>query len=310
MSELNYLCLTLILLMLYCDSFGQTTTNPEVDRCKKHWIRQDSLNNIKLDYFKKYILDPSTISDDIPSGNIEFLQAIYNYLKLSQREKALTPIDEKPIKPIFTLVEGQTGISRFPFYECAKTAESKYVLCSEVGYENQLYHNYDIHKLTDNHTTTLVPNPKGFEEIKGDKHTNVYTSTGMYVDTLIQLSAYFEDSGCPEYYHYQLKNQHSPKAIFATEYDLALEYEKHEKIESQIKNQYASGCYDCSYGYEPETVYARLKGIEQVYLSYTDLFSLSAFYNYPARAIKMKLDDGTIVSLWQESVDLFGCSCL
>ncbi len=77
----------------------------------------------------------------------------------------------------------------------------------------------------------------------------------------------------------------------------APEYEKHEKIESKIKNKYAPGCYDCSYSSEPETVYAHLKDIEQEYLSYTDLFSSSAFYNYPARAIKMKLYDGTIVSL-------------
>lgn len=310
MGELKFLCLTLILVILCPDSFGQTTTNSEVDRCKKHWILQDSLNNIKLEYFKKYVLDPSTISDDIPNGNIEFLEALYDYLKQSPKRKALIPIDEKPIKPIFTLVEGLTGIFRFPFYECTKTTENKYIKCSEVGYENQLFYNYNIHKLTDNHTTTLVPNPLGFEEIKGGRHTNVYTSAGVYPDTLIQLSAYFEDSGCPEYYHYQLKNQHSPKAIFATEYDLILEYEKHKKIESKIKSQYAAGCYDCSYNYESVSVYARLKGIDQLYLSYTDLFSSTAFYNYPSRAIRMKLDDGTIVSLWQESIDLFGCSCL
>ncbi len=65
-----------------------------------------------------------------------------------------------------------------------------------------------------------MPNPEGFKDIIEGRQTYVYTSTGMYVDTLIQLSAYFDDSGCPEYYHYQLKNQHSPKAIFATEYDL------------------------------------------------------------------------------------------
>ena len=283
-------------------------TNNQVD-CAQYWQKQDSLNSIKLDYFKNEILNPAQNSKSIPKSNIAFLEELYKYLNLSRIERESTLTLQRPIFPVFRLEEGYLGIFSFPKYHCYKN-EQGYTNCDNISAEKKalLSNTTEQNKLVDNPKARLISNTAAFEEIVSSKNVRVFTSSTSYHDQVTQLFSYEDE--CLEYYLYQLEKQSAEVPLFATVFDLKLVFNSNTEIDKIVENQYADGCYDCSFEYEPVKTFATLDGVDNIYFTYTDTFPLNNKLNYPERAIRMMLNDGTVVVLWSESIDLFGCGCL
>ncbi|BDD05293.1 hypothetical protein [Aureibacter tunicatorum] len=308
MTIRNIFVTTLVLLSASLAVAQETNVSTQVD-CVKYLNRQDSLNRIKLEYFKTQILEPAKKSNSIPKSNIEFLEALYSHQNLSWVERESTPTLDKPIFPIFRLEEGQLGIFSFPKYNCYKN-ERGYTTCDNLSAERKVIFN----NLSEENEAVYDPNPElkpnqdAFNKIVSKGEVIVFTSNTKYLDQVVQLSSYADE--CLEYYHYQLKNQTAEKPLFATRFELKLDIKPNSKIDKKIESQYAKGCYDCSFKYEPVKTFATLEGIDNIFFTYTDTFPLNNQLNNPERTIRMLLKDGTVVILWSESIDLFGCSCL
>ena len=256
MTIRKILLATLILLSTGMAIAQETHANSQVD-CAQYWNRQDSLNRIKLDYFKHQILEPAKNSNSIPKSNIEFLEELYNHLNLSWIERESTPTLERPIFPVFRLEEGHLGIFSFPKYNCYKN-ERGYTTCDNLSAEKKAIINNpsEQNEPVYNPNPELKPNTDAFEEIASKKDVRVFTSSGNYLDQVTQLSSYADE--CLEYYHYQLKNQTAEVPLFATGCDLKLVLRSNTEIDKKVESQYAKGCYDCSFEYEPVKTFATL----------------------------------------------------
>ena len=206
------------------------------------------------------------------------------------------------------LEENHLGVFAFPKYNCYKHA-SGHTVCDDITAEYLAMRKYPmVHPGSAYYQDPkLQPSPKALADIVTNTMIRVYTANTSYVDEVVEFSSY--TSSCLNYYHYQLANQESRKAVFGTSYDLLLDHFDYPEIDRAIEEQYVR-CTDCSVEFEPVKTFATMQGINDIYFTYTDTFPLNDKLNYPARSIRMQLHDGTLVSLWSESIDLFGCSCL
>ena len=97
--------------------------------------------------------------------------------------------------------------------------------------------------------------------------------------------------------------------MFLSKFPLELEFTGAAEIDQIWESHYKCFCYDCVFKIEPRLVFAKLARVENIYFTYTDTFPLNTGFDYPQRALVMRMGD-YIVDLWVEEVDLFGCSCL
>ena len=155
---------------------------------------------------------------------------------------------------------------------------------------------------------TLGYCPISFEDLRPNHPLFIFTSDKTYQDSVVAFG--YNDDPCREYYVYELGNQLSSKVLFGSKFQLQLEYLKDESIDTAIEKHSPVKCFDCVRQYEPELVFAKLKGVDNLYFTYTDTFDPENQHDYPSRSIIMVLEDGRIAYLWSESVDLFGCACL
>jgi hypothetical protein len=102
--------------------------------CKKYFMRQDSLNKIKPDYFRTHVLEPAIRNTKVTEQNKKFLNELYKHLKLSFIEQVTIPILETPIYPIFKLEENQLGVFATPKYDCY--SKDGYTKCDNIRAEH------------------------------------------------------------------------------------------------------------------------------------------------------------------------------
>ncbi len=283
--------------------------NSEADRCNRYWSRLDSLNQIKYKFFVDNVYEPAVINSEIPKANREFLEALKNELNTSRNDKYAKFTLEQLLIPVFNLDTNELGMIGTPKYD--REYQSQLV---EINSERDLLKQTDHFKNDGlDNLGKLVHYQSIFDSVFTGKDNSyfLYTDSRKTKTNVLGFGFYYDE--CLEYYHYPISKENlrdDEKVLFASKYPLELEFEPHPEIDSLIKNAYAEGCYDCSFKFEPETVFATIKGVENLYFTYTDTFPLNNKFDYPERALIMKINDSTKVDLWIEEVDLFGCSCL
>ncbi|MFD0975380.1 hypothetical protein [Salinimicrobium gaetbulicola] len=281
----------------------------EADRCNRYWSRLDSLNQIKYNFFVDNVYETAIRNSDIPKANREFLEALKNDLNTLRNEKYTKFTLEQLLIPVFNLDTNKLGMIGIPKYD--REIKSKLV---EINSERDLLKQTDHFKNNGlDNLGKLVHYQSMFDSVFAGQDNSyfLYTDSRKTKTKVLGFGFYYDE--CLEYYHYPISKKNledEEKVLFASKYPLELEFESHPEIDSLIKNAYADGCYDCSFKFEPETVFATIKGVENLYFTYTDTFPLNNKFDYPERALIMRINDSTKVDLWIEDVDLFGCSCL
>lgn len=291
----------LVLILFICvASFG--VVKGQSDECQKFWTNWRSLQDSLNFYYDIHIFSQLE-NKQLNEENKKFLISLREYLNIDWKEKRDLKVLEQPIYPIFKVKTGQTGIFTFPMTSCEGG------ICSDISLEAQTIEQYD--EYFDGYITnsdTMVWCPTSFANLVSQKATYVYTLDGHYEDSIISFG--HNADPCIEYYLYQLSNQEVDQVLFGSPYQLDLEHIKDNQLDNALENQSAWKCSDCEFSYEPEIAFAKLSGIDNLYFTYVDKFSVNDQYNFPSRDIIMVLPDGRIASLWGQSVDLFGCSCL
>ncbi len=118
---------------------------------------------------------------------------------------------------------------------------------------------------------------------------------------------------CSEYYFSTIDTtslKNTDRILISSTYDLDLEFGSYPKIDSIIQSNPIYQFYDCAHNYPDQVTYAQLKGTENIYFLYADTFPFNDQFDTPIRAVHYISETGTIIELWSEELDLFGCSCL
>lgn len=278
------------------------------NKCEIYWKKLDSLNKIKQDLFNKYILTPTLYVNKTSKGNQEFLKALDEFLKQDRNTKYSKYAFDQIIAPVFTLGKNQTGIIGNLKYDFE--VQNQFV---EINLDGNLLDKakHAGENGVDN-MDKLVLYKATFDSIFLNKKDSIflYTDKSKIKSKMINFGYY--QGPCLEYYNYLVDTtlvQKDEKLLLASKFDLDLWPIQKPKIDSLIKSSYAKGCYDCSFKFEPEKTFAILKGVPNLYFTYTDTFPINNQFDYPERALVMVLDNKKI-DLWTEDIDLFGCSCL
>lgn len=285
----------------------ECSLNKEVN-CDSYWAKIDSVNSIKTNYFEENIVNPSITSDDISEENKEFLFTFLSFLKKDKKEQYSTPTPLLPLFPIFILKKNQLGIFCNTKYELDKnkslvdyTIESKVI---EIKNYSHAGHPKNFGKLI--HYPRLLDTLLTLDK----RSIYVYTKNRIRPSSVTNFGVYKNE--CLHYYHYpiNLKVGKNEKVLFGSTFKLDLEFNNYPEVDLAFKKQHGGNCLDCGYKYEEKKSFAKLKGVENLFFVYSDSFPLNNKLNYPLRGLYMRLNDGTLVSLWYEELDLFGCSCL
>jgi hypothetical protein len=274
------------------------------EECKKYFIRRDSLNKIKPDYFKTHVLEPAIQNTKVSEQNRKFLNELYKYIKLPFNERVSIPILETPIFPIFKLNKNQLGVFVLPKYDCYK--KNGYTRCDNIRAEYiEIKKSLDYPK-----DQNFSSNPKlttykqAYHKLVKNNQIYVYTIDSKYSDEIVELSRF---SGVSlEYYHYMLKDQTAQNVIIGSPFDLELKYLNFPEIDEKIISQEKLECYDRVYEYKQLKTFAILKGVENIYFTYADNFPINDDSNRFKRSLVMLMEDGTIVTLWSESINRNG----
>lgn len=282
-----------------------TSTQAQLSsECKIYWKRQDSLNKIKPEYFKTYVLEPAIRNTKVSEQNKKFLNELYKHLKLSFNERVSIPTLETPIFPIFKFEENQLGVFATPKYDCYKKNGS--TQCDNIRAENIEIKNSKEYPKDQNYSSNpkLTAYKQAYHNLVKNNQIYIYTIDSKYSDKIVEFSHF--SSVSLEYYHYMLKDQTAQNVIIGSPFNIELEYHNFPEIDEKIISQEKLKCYDRVYEYKQLKTFAILKGVENIYFSYADNFPINDDSNRFKRSLIMLMEDGTIVTLWSESINRNG----
>ena len=263
------------------------------DLCPKYFQLlgiKDSLEKPKIDSILKSLISNKTTQNDL------FVNEILN----QKRDTSLITI-EKAIAPVFNLKKDSVGI--YNSYE--SLADKK--LLQKTNYFN------DISKeaiATGKITKTILYD--NIIDILKTKKIFIYSTTEKYESEILKFGKYAGE--CLEYYYYDCKidslMKNEKEYLFASKYNLNLEYTNNKKIDSLINLKNATICYDCLTNWDSQKTFAKLKGYKYLYFSYVIEENINdKEVHTPIRALHYVNGD-FVIKLWASSIDLFGCSCL
>jgi len=276
--------------------------------CTKWFEDRKNLETIKLEYFIDSIYIKSMKNDNIPLANKHVLTKIKNGLL----NNSISSI----FYPVYKLRDGMTSIISFDAIE-------NLILKDNLKKENFQFSNNKIIKFSNSITSTDTTYNnhehiyfyKALDTLK--KIKNLENSIDIYGISSYTNGAVnnvgFMSGDCLRFIDYRFDEReivNNLNPVFASSEEFIVEYENSPKIDSLHKKVFEKTCYDCTYKYEQRTSFAKFEGIDNLYFCYADSFPVNKFYDYPSRSLTMIVGDTTIVDLWFENIDLFGCSCL
>lgn len=280
--------------------------------CETYHNKMDSLDKIKYDLFIQNILNPALNNPKLTAANKNFLLALKKELKLDFKTKSSRYALDHLLLPIFKLEKDKLAIFGNEYYDCKKSKKGT-TQCDILNREQQLLNNLEDFRINSmENEEKLISYPSIFKEVMKNRDNQFFVFTKEKQSTATITNFNYYNGACLVYYHYPISTENitqNDNILFASKYPLNLIFEKQPKIDDRLKNDNWQ-CYDCVYQYEPEIIFARLQGVENLYFAYSDTFNPQKQFDYPKRALIMIIDDFTKVDLWKEDLDLFGCRCL
>ena len=275
--------------------------------CDSLFAETQRLDSLKGFYFRKFILSKALKNNDLSENNKQFLLALDQILSVEQPRLDTTLTIERILFPIFTLEEGHTGIFGFPRYHFQNGR-----LGNDISSEQRLISQTDYYRKENWKPNRRTYFPSIFDSLYSEESRSIY----IYTDKIRKKSEItgfgYIDGECLAYYHFPLKEGtygHSDKVLFGSRFSIDLIFENNQEFDKLISEPIPEGCFDCPVDNHISVSFAKIAGTEDLYFMYSDTFPISDEIYYPSRSLTMKLN-GKLVSLWSESIDLFGCSCI
>lgn len=280
--------------------------------CEAYHHKRDSLNRIKYDLFTQKVLNPALQNPKLTPNNKRFLLALQKELQLDFKTKYQRSTLDHILYPVFDLKHTALGIFGNEYNDCKKTKNNT-TECDILNLEYQLlsktkgfFENVTVNE------DKLVNYPLVFKEVMKNKTNQIYLYSDKNQSAATIDNFNYYQGNCLIYYHYSITAQNltaNEHPLFASQYPLDLIFEKAPAIDEQLKDELWE-CNDCTFKYEPETIFASLMGVDNLYFTYKDTFNPDKQFDFPERALMMTIDETTKVYLWLQDLDLLGCMCL
>ena len=265
------------------------------DVCGKYFdllSLKDTLQGPIIDSIQKTLFSTSKILTE----NQKFINAL---LKTEEKTRLITI--EKAISPIFNLKKDSICI----YNANNQSKGDEFLLLNsylEIDLRKRAFsidQNFSSTKIID----SLYPNKK---------QLFLYSTSKTYTTEVESFGK--EVNECSDFFYYNLKTDEKTikekEFLFASPYKLELQYYRNTTIDSLINTSNATFCLDCPSDWDSQKVFAKLKGFENLYFSYSKTENNTIDdLNTPMRALYYVKDD-LIFILWSDEIDLFGCSCL
>jgi len=278
---------------------------------KAHFALRDTLRPFFWEICPKYY-QLLGIKDSLEKPKVDSIINLLNSNKTNQnnlfvneilnqkRDTSLITI-EKAIAPVFNLKKDSVGI----YNSHESFADKKLLQKTNFFSENSR------EAIVTGKINKTILYDDIIDEIK-TKKIFIYSTTKKYESEISKFGKYA--GVCLNYYYYDCKidslMKNEKKYLFASKYNLNLEYINNKKIDSLINLKNATICYDCLTNWDSQKTFAKLKGYENLYFShviYENIEENEVFT--PIRALHYVNGD-IVIRLWADSIDLFGCSCL
>ncbi len=288
------------MILLSWDGFGQMD-------CEDYWVRRDSTEAVKADYFHKNVLEAAMTDPSVPAENLAFVKDIADFLDTDWETQARMPAMEMPLNAVFKIVPGGFGFVKTPRYKCLKGISGRDSVCPDITWEHKLLsEKTDLWKRSQA-TDSIIFYPDLFEQKIGKGEIYLLGLERTQLAEIVNFGAVVDE--CLEFYHYEL-SEVPGYPLIATQRAIIVEFTTDELLERQFARNFNADCFDCQFEYEPQKTFARLAGVPALYFTYTDTLDPSNQFMYPGRSLVMKMNNGTFAVLWSDSIDLFGCACL
>ena len=227
-------------------------------------------------------------------------------LKVQDRD---SPVINSALFPVFKLSVSEFGVFAFPQYyinehgiDYVSSEDRLATAASEV-----------TESATDDYTKTVFY-PSLLDSLYANKEKPVihyYTVSDIGLTRIADFGIYLGE--CLEYYIYSFDTTYralEDSVLFGSKLPIDLVYESSPKIDSLLGKKIDVNCIDCPDSFHLARTFARLRGSDRVFFVYADTFLTSNKLDTPLRGLVYINEEAEVVYLWQENVDLFGCSCL
>jgi hypothetical protein len=168
------------------------------------------------------------------------------------------------------------------------------------------------------HPATQVVRPSMMKSTTSYPYTDrkdsvfVYTQKERYKTSLLSFN--YLSGSCRSYFYYELgavsDKPDAEKILMASSMSLKLEYYQNDEIDEILFNAFPDICIDCPSSARFQKVFARLKGYENFYFTYTQEPQKELDDTYVPQRSLIYYDGDLLHTIWTTGVDLFGCSCL
>jgi hypothetical protein len=168
------------------------------------------------------------------------------------------------------------------------------------------------------HPETQIERPSIMEAttsfpISGNRNpVYVYSKEGRFKSSITSFN--YKSGECGSFYYYELDDisnkPESEKILMASSMELELEYIQDSELDQILFDAFPDICNDCPSSRRFQKVFARLKGYENFYFTYTkDPGKELDDTHVPHRSL-IYFDGDLMHTVWSTTIDLFGCSCL
>lgn len=139
----------------------------------------------------------------------------------------------------------------------------------------------------------------------------VYTKMNRYKTSVNTFN--YHSSSCGSYYFYEIGEVEKPESeltLISSPMPIELEYYWDEELDKIIMNRFQEVCADCPSSGRFQKTFARLKGYDNFYFTYTREPRKETDDTYVPQRSLIYYNGELFYTVWSMKVDTFGCSCL
>ena len=283
--------------------------------CNEWSKKRNKLIKRKKEIFYNSVYKPSIRNENIPTANLHLLNQVRNLVE--------NPKDE--FIDLFPIYRSSSTLNYIEPHWSMLTPKRSYLIKRDslpkyTNYEGQLKDNDSKWKMIDSTLPAYITHPDleaMIDSLSLNSILNVYSSSEKWKSIIENIGFVWSDCRSFDFLQIRTSQQDSSKKpIIGSNLKIELELKNIERYDSlhykTFKRINDETCtYDCLYKYEQSISFATLKGVDNLYLAYTeDALDQGEWIHYPQRSIGMIVGDSTVIELWKHTKDNFGCSCL
>jgi len=139
----------------------------------------------------------------------------------------------------------------------------------------------------------------------------VYTKMNRYKTSVNTFN--YHSSSCGSYYFYDIGEIEKPDSeliLISSPFPIELDYFWNEELDKVMMDRFQEVCADCPSSDRFQKTFARLKGYNNFYFTYTREPRKETDDTYVPQRSLIYFDGELFYTVWSMNIDTFGCSCL